>query len=225
MSTAKVAMTDFLPTNFSVRKLETGVLVWRVEGTDMKLDNGCVKLALRYPSVRTRDNALVARLEIAYIKGETANGGKTFVCQQFDVSKAGRGANWINVKANSTAVNVITGAARLNPIEQQIAETWAENNLEEDKKTTASLRIVPAGSGAAFEFTTRINFHPMNEGQLAKMPVGIDKFVFVGPWSLIDSDSQAVGNWGTESITVNVDTVEDLDLALFNEVPAEVVGF
>ena len=158
-------------------------------------------------------------------KGQTTNGGKTFQCQPFDVSKSGNGANWINVKANSTSINALTKAAKLSKIEQEIAQTWAENNLEQDKMTTASLRIVPAGAGAAFEFTTRINYNPNVEGQLAKMPVGIDQLKFIGPWSLIDSDSQIVGNWGTESVTIDVDAVEDLDLALFSEVPAEVVGF
>jgi len=221
MSTTKVAMTDYLPTNFSVRKQEN-LLIWRVDGTDMKLDSGLVKLALRYPAKRDRDCKLVARLEIAFIKGAPGNGGKTFTCQPFDVTKAGTGAQWLNVKANSTAVDVITGAARLNAIEQRIADEWALSNLTEDRKTTASLRLVPASADAAFEFTTRINYHPDNKEQLAKMPVGIEKFVFVGTWSLIDSDSQAIGNWGgsTAQVPVTADA-EDFDLSMFGEVPSE----
>lgn len=223
MSTQKVAMTDYLPTNFNVRKHDN-LLIWKVNGSDMKLDNGSVKLALRYPAQRERDNKLVARLEIAYIKGATSNGGKTFICQPFDVNKAGTGAQWLNVKANSTAVDVITSAARLNAIEQRIADEWAMNNITEDRKTTASLRLVPASADAAFEFTTRINYHPQYKEQLAKMPVGIDKFVFVGKWSLIDSDSQAVGGWGSETTSVSVTVDEDFDLSMFGEVPAE-IGF
>ena len=220
MSTEKLVITDYLPTNFSVRKHDN-MHIWTVKGADMRLDGGSVKVALRYPALRSRDCVLVARLEIAYIKGPSSNGGKTFTCQPFDVTKSGKGAEWINVKANSTDVNVISEAAGLSAIGKKTVQNWAQNNLDEDSKTTASLRLVPADAKSAFEFTTRKNYHP-ETGVLAKMPIGIDKLKFIGSWSLIDSDSQTVGTWGSSTAAVEVAEDDDLDLSMFGEAPAEI---